>query len=129
MCPACNGKDTVENALGINKTCVGVWLATSATLDGQAENPLGGVWTITGTQWTLAAAGCTANGTMTLDGSDITMTVTATTCPPTIPAPQGATATGTCDVTDDNQDMTLTLSNSALLGVTHTLVTENSRQD
>lgn len=107
------------------KTWEGTWSVTAVTLDGVAEPAYGAVWNLSKTAWSLTTAVCAASGTTAADGNTLGLTVSQTSCPATLPAPVGRTASGTASVNTD--DMTLSLSH-VLDGVTHTLVTVCRRQ-
>lgn len=107
------------------KTWRGTWKVNSVTLDGESYPTYAAVWTLNDNDWRLVTSVCQAQGPLSSDGSNLTLTVESTTCPETLPAPEGRSASGPADVNGDS--MTFTLRHT-LDGVEHTLVSVCKRQ-
>ncbi|VAX17730.1 hypothetical protein MNBD_NITROSPINAE04-1756 [hydrothermal vent metagenome] len=121
-CSGGDGDDAQSSASG--GSWIGTWKAISAVLNGESAPTFNGVWELSDSSWTLTTVVCSASGTLTSSGNNLTLTVGSTTCPETTIPPEGRTATGTADVVGDM--MTLTLSH-VLEGVAYTLIMQCER--
>ena len=113
-------EDTIDELTGEKIGWKGTWTINSATLDGQPFSALGGIWVLNDNDWSLSTIVCQANGSLSSNGNNLTLTVTSTNCPETTIPPVGRTASGLADVSGES--MTFTLSHD-IAGATHTLVT------